>query len=55
MIWYVLITVANANYGVTVSQQEYLSQAACWRAAIVAQEAARGWGHGLKTRCVPKG
>jgi len=55
MVLYVLITVANAAYGVTVSQQDYLSQAACEAAAIVADEAAREYGRGLKTRCVPKG
>jgi hypothetical protein len=55
MVWYVLITVANAAYGVTVSQQDYFSKAACEAAAIVADEAARDLGHRLKTRCVPKG
>ena len=51
---YVLIVVANAAYGVTVSQQEYTSSERCESAAVVAQQAARDWGHGVKTRCVLK-
>jgi hypothetical protein len=54
MILYVLITVANAAYGVNVSQQEYTSLERCEAAAIVADEAAKGYGHRLRTRCVLK-
>lgn len=51
---YVLITVANAAYGVTISQQEYYSKQKCEAAAIVTQEAAKNWAHRIQTRCVEK-
>ena len=56
---YVLIIVANAYNGVTVSQQEYKGQQACEVAAIVVQEMAKdvkGWmtSTNVQTRCVVK-
>ena len=56
---YVLIVVANAYNGVSVSQQEYKGKDACEVAAIVVQQAAKdvkGWmsGTNVETRCVLK-
>jgi len=56
---YVLIVVANAYNGVSVSQQEYKGKDACEVAAIVIQQAAKdvkGWmsGTNVETRCVIK-
>ena len=56
---YVLIVVANAYNGVTVSQQEYKGQQACEVAAIVVQEMAKdvkGWmtSTNVQTRCLIK-
>jgi hypothetical protein len=57
---YVLIVVANAYNGVSVSQQEYSGKDACEVAAIFVQQAAKdvkGWTGGtntIQTRCVIK-
>jgi hypothetical protein len=56
---YVLIVVANAYNGVSVSQQEYKGKDACEVAAIVVQQMAKdvkGWmsGTNVETRCVIK-
>jgi len=56
---YVLIVVANAYNGVSVSQQEYKGKDACEVAAIVVQEMAKdvkGWmsGTNVQTRCLIK-
>ena len=56
---YVLIVVANAYNGVTVSQQEYTSKDACEVAAIVVQQSAkdiRRWmtSTNVQTRCLIK-
>lgn len=57
---YVLIVVANAYNGVTVSQQEYTSKDACEVAAIVVREAAKDVKGGFnpeksfQIRCVVK-
>jgi len=55
---YVLIVVANAYNGVTVSQQEYRGKDACEVAAIVVQQMAKdvkGWtSSNIETRCVIK-
>jgi hypothetical protein len=56
---YVLIVVANAYNGVSVSQQEYRGKDACEVAAIVVQQAAKdvkGWMNdtNVQTRCVLK-
>lgn len=52
---YVLITIANASYGVSISQQDYLSKEKCEVAAIVVDQAAKEiYAHRVVTRCVPK-
>jgi hypothetical protein len=56
---YILIVVANAYNGVSVSQQEYKGKDACEVAAIVIQQAAKdvkGWmsSTNVETRCVIK-
>jgi hypothetical protein len=56
---YVLIVVANAYNGVSVSQHEYRGKDACEVAAIVVQQMAKdvkGWmsGTNVETRCVIK-
>jgi hypothetical protein len=55
---YVLIVVANAYNGVSVSQHEYRSKDACEVAAIVVQQMAKdvkGWtGSNVEARCVVK-
>jgi hypothetical protein len=55
---YVLIVVANAYNGVTVSQQEYRGKDACEVAAIVVQQMSKdvkGWtSSNIETRCVIK-
>ena len=56
---YVLIVVANAYNGVSVSQHEYRGKDACEVAAIVVQQMAKdvkGWmnDRNIQTRCVIK-
>ena len=56
---YVLIVVASAYNGVTVSQHEYTTRDACEVAAIVVQEAAKDvknqWSSAnVQTRCLVK-
>ena len=61
MVWYVLIVVANAYNGVTVSQKDYFSKDACEAAAIVVEQMAKDIKGGFnpersfQTRCVRKG
>lgn len=58
MVWHVLIVVANAYNGVSVSQKDYFSKEACEAAAIVIHQAAKdvkGWtSSNVETRCVRK-